>query len=102
NTAKETSLPGEHFAFREALLDGPTPENFKDGDWRFVRARHLWAAYGLDLKECLGQLRAQEQKLATFSEHDEVVLWFEHDLFCQVNLIYLLDWLSQQQLQATS
>jgi hypothetical protein len=34
--------------------------------------------------------------LSKYSQHDETILWFEHDLFCQVNLIYLLDWLSRQ------
>ena len=102
NTAKQTSLPGEHFAFREALIDGPTPEKFNGNDSRFVRAQHLWEAYGIDLEECLGQLLAQEQKLATFSEHDEVVLWFEHDLFCQLQLIYLLAWFGRQDMQKTS
>jgi hypothetical protein len=30
-----------------------------------------------------------------------VVLWFEHDLFCQVHLIYLLNWFGQRQLGQT-
>ena len=101
NIAKQTSLPGEHFAFREALIDGPTPAQFNGNDWRLVRARHLWSAYGVDLVECGKGLLAQEMKLASFAFHDEVVLWFEHDLFCQVHLIYLLDWFGRRQLGNT-
>jgi hypothetical protein len=100
-TAKQTSLPGEHFAFREALIDGPTPAGVEDGTWRLVRARHLWHSYGVELTECIQSLRDQEAKLASFPEHDEVVLWFEHDLFCQAHLIYLLNWFGQQQLGQT-
>jgi hypothetical protein len=29
--------------------------------------------------------------LENVSRHDETILWFEHDLFCQINLAYLLD-----------
>ena len=39
--------------------------------------------------------------LATFSEHDEVVLWFEQDLFCQVHLTYLLNWFASRGLGYT-
>ncbi|HKY30097.1 MAG TPA: hypothetical protein VJM12_19355, partial [Pyrinomonadaceae bacterium] len=46
-------------------------------------------------------LRVQEEKLASYIEHDEVVLWFEHDLFCQINLLYLLDWFSERELGNT-
>ena len=103
NVAKQASLPGEHFVFREALIEGPTPARFKnDGStWRFIRARHLLWAYGVALKECSEEQQAQEKKLASFPEHDEVVLWFEHDLFCQIHLLYLLDWFGQQQLGNT-
>jgi hypothetical protein len=34
----------------------------------------------------------QDAVLTSRTEHEEVVLWFEHDLFCQLNLLYLLDW----------
>jgi hypothetical protein len=39
----------------------------------------------------------QEKQLASFVAHEEVVLWFEFDLFCQTNLLYLLDWFAQQE-----
>ncbi len=94
-TAKLTALPGEHFAFREALLEGPTPGNLDEAEWRTVRARHLSGGYGVELANCERELTEQETKLATFRDHEEVVLWFEHDLFCQVNLIWLLNWFSK-------
>ena len=98
NVAKQTALPGEHFAFREALISGPTPAEVKDNDWRLVRARHLREGHGADLKQVLNDLRQQEERLATFRDHEEVVLWFEHDLFCQLHLIYSLDWFAQQEM----
>ncbi len=96
DTAKQSDLPGEHFAFREALIEGPTPAGLDANEWRRVRAQHLSDAYAA-LEQTEQELREQERKLATFAEHDEAVLWFEHDLFCQINLLYLLDWFSQQE-----
>jgi len=96
HTAKQSSIPGEHFAWRESLMTGPTPAGVTGGEWQKVRARHLSEAYGVDFNECEQGLLDQQQKLASFEEHEEVVLWFEHDLFCQTNLLYLLNWFGQQ------
>src|SRR5258705_2830960 len=100
-TAKQSSLPGEHVAWRESLITGPTPGGLSRSEWRSMRASHLSEAYGVDKQECEQELLRQEEALATFSDHDEVVLWFEHDLFCQLHLIYLLDWFSQRALGKT-
>ncbi|MDQ2921692.1 MAG: RNA polymerase subunit sigma-24 [Acidobacteriota bacterium] len=97
NIAKESSLPGEHFAWRESLITGPTPAGVSGSDWRSVRAQYLSEAYGVDLEECERGLLDQEKKLSSAEEHEEVVLWFEHDLFCQTNLLYLLNWFAQQE-----
>jgi len=94
-TAKKAGIPGEHLAWREALVCGPAPGGLAADQFRNLRARHLAAAYGVDLTKCENELRTQEETLSRFSDHEEVVLWFEHDLFCQIQLIYLLDWFSR-------
>jgi hypothetical protein len=101
NTAKQSSVQGEHFAWREELIEGPTPAGLEGAAWRKVRARHLFQSYGLDLKQAEQGLLDQEKKLASFQEHEEVVLWFEYDLFCQLHLLYLLNWFSQRDLGKT-
>src|SRR5688572_27998219 len=101
DTAKQSTLPGEHLAWRESLMTGPTPAGLSGREWRSLRAQHLSEAYGVDFKECEQELLDQEKKLASFGEHDEVVLWFEHDLFCQTNLLYLLNWFEQQDMGNT-
>jgi hypothetical protein len=101
DTAKETTLPGEHLAWREALVCGPAPGGLPQEEFRQVRARHLSGGYGVNREECERKLREQDEALARFSDHEEVVLWFEHDLFCQVQLVYLLDWFAQRELGRT-
>ncbi len=96
------SLSGEHFAFREALIEGPAPASVDGDEWRRRRAQHLSEAYGVEPEQCERELLSQEKKLASFANYHEVVLWFEHDLFCQIHLIYLLDWFAQQNLGDTA
>src|SRR6266850_6811366 len=100
-TAKKSNIPGEHLAWREAMVCGPTPTGLSAEEFLQLRAKHLSGAYGVSLEQCERDLRAQAEGLARFLGHEEVVLWFEHDLFCQVHLIYLLNWFSQHDLGNT-
>jgi len=94
--ARNSNLPGEHLAWREALICGPAPSGLNEDQWRRRRAKHLADAYDRDGEECEKDLRQQDEALSKFSAHEEVVLWFEHDLFCQIHLVYLLNWFSQR------
>ena len=101
NTARQSTIPGEHFAFREAMISGPTPAGLHDADWRKLRADHLSAVYGGAREEAEQDLLRQEGTLSSYAAHEEVVLWFEHDLFCQLHLIYLLNWFAARDLGKT-
>jgi hypothetical protein len=98
---RRSGLAGEHLVWREALIAGPTPADASAEEWLELRARHLADDYGADIGECRRNLAAQEEGLEKFGEHEEVVLWFEHDLFCQTLLVYLLDWFARRELGAT-
>src|SRR5262249_7497454 len=95
-TLKMSEVSGEHLPFRETLMTGPTPQGLSPAEWRSVRARYLAVDDGTDEEKCRQDLADQDEALRRFRDHEEVVLWFEHDLFCQVNLIYLLDWFHGQ------
>lgn len=88
-TARRMGLPGEHLPFREALVVGPTP---KSSEWLAMRAGFLAGTSGEDLLRVSNALFEQDQILNAAAEsNDEIVLWFEHDLFCLVNFLYLLE-----------
>jgi hypothetical protein len=101
NILRRSGLPGEQLVWREALIAGPTPQGLSSEAWRAMRANYLAEAYGREAAECMAGLAEQEEALRRFSEYEEVTLWFEHDLFCQTLLIYLLDWFSQVELNET-
>jgi hypothetical protein len=43
----------------------------------------------------------RDRTLQSFRKYPEVVLWFEHDLYDQLQLLQILDWFSQQELGST-
>lgn len=76
-------------SWREALIEGPA---LKSGlnDWIKARAEYLSEAYGIEPGRCRKDLESLHASLRGTFEADEVVLWFDEDAFCQVNLMYLL------------
>ena len=62
-----------------------------------VRARHLAddGGVGIDPAETIAELQRWRQVIDDHASYDELVLWYEHDLFDQFNLIQLLDRIAQ-------
>jgi len=88
--ARRLGIPGRHLPFRETLISGPVRPNLGVQEWIEDRARFLSEHYGENLLRVRNELLEQEQTLDRARDEEEVVLWFEHDLFCLVNLLYLL------------
>jgi len=89
-TARRANIPGRHIAFREVLVTGPVRAGLSQQEWIEERARFLSENFDQVLLRTRTELLDQEQMLDDARRDDEVVLWFEHDLFCLVNFLYLL------------
>lgn len=88
-------LPGTAARWCDPLCVGPIRAWPDDGARRAERSAWLAAADGLDPVEVLRTLEAEDLRLAGAAREDEVVLWFEADLFDQSILVFLLDRLSE-------
>jgi hypothetical protein len=78
----------------DVLHDGPAP--LVDGDaWHDVRARWLSSEFEADIEKTRADLAAFDRVVTTPGRHQEIVLWFEHDLFDQLLLIRTLDLLGR-------
>ena len=82
-------LPGRTQVWADALYDGPVPDVPDD---ELVRVRAAFIASGTDLttEAVEADLRAWRAAVDHRAPDDELVLWYEHDLFDQLNLIQLL------------
>lgn len=85
--ARRCQIPGEHVAYRESLVTGPVVPGEQ---WIEMRARALAERYNEDLLRTRTALVEQEQFLDGAAAQGEIVLWFEHDLYCLVHLVHLL------------
>src|SRR5688572_3563561 len=104
NTAdsfRETGIPGDQLVWREILSEGPATDDIPEEEFWNLRADFLFKAYNEPRDQYLSEIRSTLQKIDKVNDYGEVVLWFEHDLLCQVNLMYLLNRLLMADCQAT-
>ena len=81
-------LPGRTMVWCDPLHDGPVPGDISDDELIRMRAEHLrWPGEALD--DVVADLRAWRAAIRQ-QDYDELVLWYEHDLFDQLNLIQVL------------
>ena len=88
-----SGIPGAITMWADVLHDGPVPDLPPD-EFRAVRAQHLATDVGEPADQIRRELQQWDAALEQFAEHDEVLFWFEHDLFDQLILIRHLGWLS--------
>lgn len=92
-------IPGIVSIWADVLYEGPVP-NLTDPELLEVRTRFL--SDGVDDVEPGGShpsldpvndLREWRAVIERSDAYDELILWFEHDLFDQLNLIQVLSWI---------
>ena len=84
-----SGVPGRTQIWADPLNEGPVPGNVSDDELLLVRARFL----ARDPATQVRRRRRSQGWRAPIDDrdgYDELVLWFEHDLFDQLNLIQLL------------
>ncbi|AJE51723.1 sigma-70 family RNA polymerase sigma factor [Paenibacillus polymyxa] len=98
---RKGNIRGDILVWREVYPVGPVSLEMSEHSSRAARAEYLEKTLGIPTEDYVSNCEAQEQILHNFHKYDEVVLWFEHDLFDQLMLSYLLHWFSTQTLGQT-
>ena len=91
---QRSRVGGEVLPWRDVLHEGPVPAGLDLEQTSSVRATFLAGVGEGSPAELLEQFVARDARLARFREYDETVLWFEHDLYDQLQLLQLLHWFS--------
>lgn len=81
----KTSIRGDIVVVREALIDGNLSGETLNDFWK-TRAGYI----GIDESEYMHRVAGEFEKIAHAPNDSEFNLWFEYDLFCQVNMWFVL------------
>lgn len=93
HTLAEAGVPGLLSIWADPLHDGPVPAGLTDEALLDVRRRFLSGAPGGPSDDPGNDLGLWRRVIEEHDGYDELVLWFEHDLFDQLNLIQVLSWI---------
>src|SRR6476620_4661858 len=97
-TLAAAGVPGTYSIWADPLHEGPVPGGLTDAELLDVRRRyHSPVAPNADevWVDPVNDMRRWRDVIARHESYDELVLWFEHDLFDQLNLIQLLTWIHE-------
>lgn len=81
----DTKIEGDIIVVREALIDGDLSGNDLQGLWR-SRAKYI----GVTEPEYHDKVASEFEKIMNTPNDSEFNLWFEYDLFCQVNMWFVI------------
>ncbi|RPI23664.1 MAG: RNA polymerase subunit sigma-24 [Acidobacteria bacterium] len=98
NLLDRTDIRGARVSGDDIFAEGPVQDCLETpASWR-TRADHLQKRFNIPKEQYLQRKEERERSLRSFAYHEEVVLWFEFDLFCQLNLLFLLHWFAKRPL----
>ncbi|KAB5491731.1 MULTISPECIES: DUF1835 domain-containing protein [Flagellimonas] len=93
-------LKGDIITWREMLCEGKTlcavgSESF----WK-TRFEFLNKNYKVTKSWFVEKTLKEYRSLCNHKQQDHIVLWFEYDLFCQINMLAVLSWLKEHRRHA--
>lgn len=95
NYLKKLNIKGDFITWREMLCEGKT--EVKVGSEFFWKSRFdfLKQSYKITKKQFIDLTLKEYRNLCNQKSQEEIVLWFEYDLFCQINMIAVISWLKR-------
>lgn len=95
NYLKKLKFSGEFITWREMLSEGKTTSDIGSETFWKTRYDFLKSSYNISKKKFIDYTLKEYRNLCNQKEQDEIVLWFEHDLFCQINMLAVISWLKR-------
>lgn len=90
---KQANIAGDFLPWRDVLHEGPVPDKLSLEQLSKVRAEFI-VGRGWGKPETVAEGFIQrDQLLKSYDKYEKVLLWFEHDLYDQLQLTQILDWL---------
>jgi len=94
-TLSEAGVEGKIIPWRDVLHEGPVDASLSLEELSKQRARFIAERRWDDFAHVSGDFAERDRMIKHLDYFDEIVLWFEDDLYDQLQLIQLLDFLAR-------
>lgn len=95
NYLRSLQFKGEFITWREMLCEGKTSIDVGSESFWKTRFDFLKSSYKVTKKTFIDFTLKEYRNLCQTKDQKEIVLWFEYDLFCQINMIAIISWLKR-------
>jgi len=92
---KSLKLKGDIITWREMLCEGKTETNVGSESFWKTRFDFLHKNYKVSKSWFVEKTLKEYRSLCNHKQQDQIILWFEYDLFCQINMLAVLSWLKK-------
>ncbi|WP_422006781.1 hypothetical protein [Roseivirga pacifica] len=93
----KSGLEGETLVWRDVLSQGPVNASFGSDQFWADRETYMTSSFEIEpgkfQTDVIDPFKAFVSKIGTYKQ---VVLWFEYDLFCQINMLGLMSYLGEK------
>ncbi len=96
---EELDLPGQVVVWREMLCEGPCVKEVGSKEFLKLRKRFLKEYYNITAENYEEKFIPQLKALKAAKNFDYVVLWFEFDLFCHINMLAAISYFMEHKEQ---
>ncbi|MDQ3017058.1 MAG: DUF1835 domain-containing protein [Bacteroidota bacterium] len=86
-------IDGKMIIVREAFVEGPVAVYFTDDFWE-ERKAYVNIHYQAEQEDYEEQFMSQLRLMDEIKPEDDVFLWFEDDLFCVVNMLFTISYIT--------
>lgn len=84
---RDLKIPGEVLVWREMLCEGPTVQDLGSQEFLETRLAYLKDMYSIAEGEYENEFLSELRKLENLNQYEEIILWFEFDLFSHINML---------------
>lgn len=92
---QKLGIKGEIITWREMLCEGKTLTNVGSESFWKTRFDYLNKKYKVTKNKFINLTLKEYRNLCNQKKQDTIVLWFEYDLFCQINMVAVISWLNK-------
>lgn len=90
---KSLKLDGDIITWREMLCEGKTETNVGSESFWKTRFEFLNKNYKVSKSWFIDKTLKEYRTLCNHKQEDRIVLWFDYDLFDQINMLAVISWL---------
>ena len=89
---KRANINGDFLPWRDFLHEGPVPQTVSIEQLSKIRAKFIHEQGFGSLKKIEKEFQERDEVLKKYHHYQKIILWFEHDLYDQLQLLQVLSW----------